>query len=128
MNLKWKKQQISITEANQLIQLDFHLPSDVKKVRGVLITINDDLSSVNSEILHLGELSLSFNNKNINPIHTMVSYYKNPNNKKQSLLLDIEVEKGQIVSGYFIDNGKSITREDVHLNYSVNVYLECETK
>ena len=103
-------------KANEVLQIEHRLPSNVFHCTGVTISISGLMGYYISA--KLGELSLSFNNRAIQPVNLPASWI--PYRKKlDDILFKLEqhLEGGTRVTGYF----QNITP----LDYNVQIYLQC---
>ena len=112
-NTRWLIYQV-LSYAKQINMIDFKLPMNVTEITGIAISpanIMGDFSNI-----QFGELSLSFNNKKVQPVHLEVQW-KTFNYQMKDLLLPFyeKVEPFSRVSGFH--------RNYLDINYTYKIYL-----
>ena len=128
INIKWEIIQIKVEKENQIIPIDFKLANDIEVCEGIYLSIKERLDTEESSISQAGELSLSFNAKQIHPLHFTAEYNKDLSDKKKSLQLDCELETNKNITGFYIDYARIIDQKGKFLPYTLSIYLECKTK
>jgi hypothetical protein len=101
---------------SQVVQIEHRLPANVFHCTGVTVSISGLAGYYIST--RLGEVSLSFNNRAIQPVNLPANWI--PYRKRlDDILFKLEqpLEGGTRVTGYFQNN--------VPLDFSVQIYLQC---
>jgi hypothetical protein len=116
--LKYEKWSIIPVAAisKGVTKIDAKLPANVKHCTGIAFTVCDVQGSFNSDFM--GEISLSFNNKQSHPLNFPVEC-KNKRFRIDELILKLEepVKGASRVSGYF--------RNLLSNTYSLKIYIQC---
>ena len=127
-NVKWEIIQIKVEKENQIIPIDFKLPNEIRTCNGIYISVKELLDTKESYISQVGELSLSFNAKQIHPLHFTAEYNTDLSNKKRSLKLNCELESNKNITGFYVDYATMTNKKGKFLPYSLSIYLECSTQ
>jgi len=123
-NIKWKIIKIDVSEENQIIPIDYKLPNDITKCKGIYLSIKE-LLKTKSYITKVGELSLSFNSRQIYPLHFVSDYDTHQNHKKEFLPLDCDIETNKSISGFYLDYATIKDFTGKFSPYTLLIYLEC---
>ena len=122
-NVKWGIIKIEVEQANQIVPIDFKLANNIKYCNGIYISVKELLDTEENYISQIGELSLSFNTKQIHPLHFTAEYNKDLSDKKESLKLDSEMKANKNITGFYIDYSTSLNNKGDFLPYSLSIYL-----
>ena len=128
VNTNWQIISFKVEKENQIIPINFKLPNEVNTCNGIYISVKERLDTKDNFISQVGEISLSFNAKQLHLLHFTADYNKDLSNKKKSLKLDCEIHSNKNISGFYIDYAKLTDNTDSFLPYSISIYLECSTK
>ena len=128
VNIKWEIIQIKVENKNQIIPIDFKLSNDIDVCEGIYLSVKERIITKDNYIPQVGELSLSFNAKQLHPLHFTAEYNTDLSDKKKSLQLNCELETNKNITGFYIDYGKIRDRKGKFLPYTLSIYLECKTK
>ena len=99
-----------------MYHIDYKFPANVAICDGFMLSVLQPITDL--DFKRLGELSLQINTHKVHPMHIVVDYFVNEvAPKKQPFSLDIPIEQGSIISGFYRDfSGK---------DYTLNIYLAC---
>lgn len=99
-----------------MYDIDHKLPANVVSCDGFMLSVLQPL--FNADFKRFGELSLQVNTHKVHPLNMVVDYFSNEvSPKKEPVSLDIPIEQGSIISGFYRDfSGK---------DYTLNIYLAC---
>jgi hypothetical protein len=115
---------IDVTEDGQIIHLDRKLPAHLLRCKGINLSVRTCIG--NTDIPHLGEVSVLLNSWQIHPFHHIVGFRRKVLNKKNSF---VEINEKLIpnftINGFYRDLGKSMDEKKNFIPYSLNIYFDC---
>jgi hypothetical protein len=125
-NPKWKIIELSIREPNQIVQINHKLPSYIKQVKGIYVSVKDVLAIPNlSKIYDIGRLSLWFNSRQMHSVYCSVDYSEEPLDKFEPTKLNQSISTHQAITGFYIDKAKTKAESGTFMPYTILIYLQC---
>jgi len=125
---RWLILPLEISRKGQVLHIEHRIPAYLRLCCGVHMTVKGKIPDMESEIPHLGELSLQFNNGKQHPLHFMAGYSPRfTKNLPTTLKLEETLLAHHSVTGFYRDNKQTINRERSFQPYQLNIYFECKT-
>ncbi|MFA6066899.1 MAG: hypothetical protein WC707_06985 [Candidatus Babeliaceae bacterium] len=120
--------EISVTSAQQVIQIEQKIPSHILKCVGVFALVNSYVDTT-SQRIKIGEFSLQFNNQKVHPINWLIGYDRTPSGRlSYPLTLNEPMYPGELIDGHYFDANtayKTGVGPPVFQPYKVLIILEC---
>ena len=122
--------QLEVTQAGQVVEIRHRLPSNYGRCIGFVAR---HVKGVYSEvdIPEIGLLAIEFNSRKQLFVNDLIGYETEVEQLPEYKELNIPLESGQLITGYYLDTQKSPDKWP-YLNkewfrpYKVAIYLKCE--
>lgn len=123
-NPQWKVIRLRVEQAQQIYSINYKLNPHIQNIKGIYFSVQEPLLLGQKSIPHLGELSMLFNAEQVQPLHYMVDYQDHLPDKFKPMPLDVQVQKHQNITGFYLDNGQTLVAKKFN-PYTLLIYLEC---
>ena len=121
--------QLEVTEAGQVVEIRHRLPSNYGRCTGYVARHVKGIDS-DVDIPEIGLVAIEFNSRKQLNINDLVGYETQVDQLPDYQELNIPLESGQLVTGYYLDTQKSPdpfdTTKEWFRPYQVAIYLKCE--
>jgi hypothetical protein len=121
--------QLDVTEAGQVVEIRHRLPSNYGRCNGYVARHVKGISS-ELDLPEIGLLAVEFNSRKQLFINDLIGYEAQVEQLPEYRELNIPLESGQLVTGYYLDTQKSpypfVDVKEWFRPYSIAIYLRCE--
>jgi len=121
--------RLEVTEPGQVVEIRHRLPSHISLCTGFVARHVKGITS-DVDIPEIGLLALEFNSRKQLFLNDLIGYEAKVEQLPKYRELNIRLESGQLVTGYYLDTQKStdplINVVDWFIPYSIAIYLRCE--
>jgi len=115
--------QLEVNEQGQIVEISHKLPLHLKVCTGFIARHTKGLTLANN-LNEIGLLALEFNSRKQLLINAMVGFESKVEQLPDYQEVNIPLENGQLVTGYYMDT-KQVSVSDFK-PYVVSIYLRCE--
>ena len=121
--------QLEVTESGQVVEINHRLPSNYKRCIGYVARHVKGITS-ELDIPEIGLVAIEFNSRKQLFFNDLVGYEAQVEQLPQFQELNIPLESGQLVTGFYLDTQKSpdplIDLKEWFRPYRIAIYLKCE--
>ncbi len=121
--IRYKIIQFEVNEPSQIVEISEKLPLHLKVCTGFMARHSKGLKLSNN-LNEIGLIALEFNSRKQLLINSVVAYESKVEELPDYQEVNIPLENGQLVTGYYMDTNQ-IEASDF-MPYTVSVYLKCE--
>ena len=121
--------QLEVTESGQVVEINHRLPSNYKRCIGYVARHVKGIAS-ELDIPEIGLVAIEFNSRKQLFFNDLVGYEAQVEQLPQFQELNIPLESGQLVTGFYLDTKKStdplMDLKEWFRPYRIAIYLKCE--